>query len=138
MDEARALCDHQAPALPPIDPNSDMTRMSLVQLGQSFQYFTGLHAHLVQQIAEASTKILALEFRLRLHHDRMLMGLRSGAKKYTVDAQIRLDPEYSRLSEDLKVQEIRKVALSAAAAGAEGKAACLSREISRRGTETQR
>jgi hypothetical protein len=130
-----AIYKHEKPADMDFDPHMDISRMSFAQVSRANQFFTALHSFMLQDLARMDAQIAALEFRRRVVKDTLTLQNASGQKKYNLDATIGMDPQYSALSERLMQLEIERKMLSASAAGVENKAACVSRDVTRRESE---
>jgi hypothetical protein len=139
VSKAKAIFEHPLPnQIKNLDPHADMTTMSSQQVAQSFQYFTAMHSHMLQSIAELDAEIVALDFQKRVYKDSLVLKYATKSKKFSIDAEISTDQRYQKLAGMVIDRSTRKTALIAAAEGVHGKASCLSRELSRRETERSR
>ena len=129
---------HEQPDALTFNPHQDMTSLSSAQVSQAFQFFTGMYCYAMSETAKVDAETVAVEFRMRViaktitvHH----AGTKQ--KKYDVDAVIATDKQYVALSEKKAMLQVQRIALEATTKGLEEKAACLSRELTRRETESR-
>ena len=135
---ADAIFKHEKPGDLTFNPNADMTTLTSAQVSQALQYYTGLHAFAVCETAKTDAQMTATDFRLRVLRKSLLAELASTKrKKYDIDAEIETDAEYSRLLENKAHLTVQRLALEATMKGVEEKAACLSRELTRREGESR-
>ncbi len=136
--KANDIFVHEKPADLTWNPHQDMTSLSSAQVSQAFQFFTGMYCYAMSETAKVDAETVAVDFRMRViaktitvHHAGMKQ------KKYDVDAVIATDKQYVALSEKKAMLQVQRIALEATTKGLEEKAACLSRELTRRCEETR-
>jgi len=136
--KANDIFVHEQPEALTFNPHQDMTSLSSAQVSQAFQFFTGMYCYAMSETAKVDAETVAVEFRMRViaktitvHH----AGTKQ--KKYDVDAVIATDKQYVALSEKKAMLQVQRIALEATTKGLEEKAACLSRELTRRETESR-
>ncbi len=115
-----------------------MTSLSSAQVSQAFQYYTGMFCYAMSETAKVDAETVAVEFRLRVI-GKTITVRHAGTKhkKYDVDAVIATDKDHVALSEKKAMLQVQRIALEATMKGLEEKAACLSRELTRRETEAR-
>lgn len=135
---AADLFTHDKPSDLAFNPNGDMTKLAGPAVAQAFQYFTGMHAFLACELGKLDAEQTVQEFQVKIVKQRIILGSAdSKSKKYNIDAHISLDEEHLRLSKNLLEKTAYRAALEATVKGLENKAACLSRELTRREYESR-
>lgn len=136
MVRARDLFSHDKPGALPFNPNGDSTKWSAQQVMQAYQYLTGLHSFAIVELAQLDAEIAALDFNMRIIQKRLIVEVSgSKRKKYDIDAEITMNSEHMLLSKRKAEKAIMRTVLEATAKGLETKAACLSRDLTRRQME---
>lgn len=135
MVRAGEVYQHEKPGGALVDERADITRLSLQQVGQLHQYFTSMHAYVLQELAKADQILTVQEYVHDTFHKQLTLRLDEGQAKYKLEAQIAQNKEAAVLYQHVLEARAHKDMLSAITRGLEAKAALASREISRRGAE---
>lgn len=139
IKRAGAFYTHDRPGDVDFNVNGDMTAMASAQVSRAFQFFTGMHAFLACELGKLDAEQIVLEFQLRVIKQTIILehADEKGKKKYDVDAKVTLNEQHLRLATALAEKGAYRAALEASTKGLENKAACLSREMTRRCEEVR-
>lgn len=134
---AKAFGEHDQPDAPNgVDLSADVTTLGSQALGKLLQYYTGMHAFLLERAAVADVRASAAKdsFQTYQKHQRYLKK-GDGKAQWEIDAEVQANSEYTNLQATLTQAEAYNEALRAKVKGIELKCGLISREITRRGTE---